>query len=122
MCNRACLAKLYDGGLVKETRESGSKLLRLRFKSLQLDRKWERRSFGTSDVDAAIEKSKKFYNEYQARIEDGIPADYEKSFGDICQADKDQLLELKTRVRVHQSFQQLSSTTSGSFSCLVSIG
>jgi hypothetical protein len=98
VCNRACLAKLYDGGLVKETRESGSKLLRLRFKLLQLDRKWERRSFGTSDVDAAIEKSKKFYNEYQARIEDGILADYEKSFGDICQAYKDQLLELKTRV------------------------
>ena len=60
MFNRACLAKLYDGGLVKETRESGSKLLRLRFKSLQLDRKWERRSFGTSDVDAAIEKSNFF--------------------------------------------------------------
>ena len=40
----------------------------------------------------------KLYNEYQARIEDGIPANYEKSFGDICQAYKDQLLELKTRV------------------------
>jgi integrase len=89
------VAKLYDGDLIIETRESGSKLLRLRFKSLQPNRKWERRSLGTSDVDAAIEKSKKLYNEYQARIEAGIPTDYEKSFGDICQAYKDQLLELK---------------------------
>jgi len=89
------VAKLYDGDLIIETRDKHSDLLRLRFKSLQPHRKWERRSLGTNDVDAAIEKSKKLYNEYHARVEAGITTDFERSFGDICKAYKDQLLELK---------------------------
>jgi integrase len=86
------VAKLYDGDIIIETRDAFSKALRMRFRSKQQNRKWERRSLGTEDIFLAKEKSKSIYSKYHAQIDAGIPTEFERTFADLCEAYKKRLL------------------------------
>ena len=89
------VAKLYDDELFIETRDPTTKALRARFRSKQARRKWERRSLNTEDIEAAKEKAKALFNTYHARIEAGLPSNLERTFGDVCEAYKKKLLQLR---------------------------